>query len=196
MKRLLFSVPVLLLASAPLLPAQSTKPAAPTPPARPLTTQDLYEAGRAAFYRDDFARAKPLLQQVNRLDPKHQPTIILLKNIQLAEQEAAAKRASLEGRMKAATVPRFEVDDAPVTEVIDYLRLKAAQTKGMQPNFIVKLTEEEGKRRVTLKLGQTSLHNLLGAIASATDLEVVYDRFAVTIQKKSAPVPAAGEGEK
>jgi len=158
------------------------------------TIQEVYEAGRAAYFRDDFATAKRLLAQVNKADPKHRPTIILLKNISLVEREAAAKANTLENRMRQVTLPRFDLVDARVPEVLEFLQIKAAEGRkdGVKPNFIVRLTEQDEKRTVTLKLSQPSLHSALAALATLADLDIRYDTYAVTIRSRSL-VPAAPE---
>jgi len=159
------------------------------------TIQDVFNEGRAAFYRNDFATAKRLLTQVNKADPKHRPTVIMLKNIRLAEQEAAAKANSLEGRMKRTVLPRLDLVDARVPEVLEFIQIKASEvTKGgAKPNFVIRLTDEDQKRPVTLHLSQPTLHTALAALSTVADLDIVYDQYAVTIRSRSlAPAtPAA-----
>lgn len=158
---------------------------------KPPTMQEIYDAGRAAYFYDDYATAKRLLTLVNKADPKHRPTIIMLKHISMAEEVAAARAASLEGRMKRMMIPRLELDDTSVIEVLDFLRIKAGElyAEGAKPNFILKLDGEKEKQKVTLRLGRVSLYEALNALVSAAGLEAVYDRYAVTIQAKS-DVPA------
>lgn len=158
------------------------------------TMQEIYDAGRLAYFHDDYVTAKRLLAQVNKADPKHKPTIIMLKHISMAEQVAAAKAASLEGRMKRMMIPRLELDDTSVIEVLDFLRLKTGElySEAQKPNFIIKLNPEKERQKVTLKLGRVSLYEALNALASAAGLEAAYDRYAVTIQAKSDVPATAG----
>lgn len=166
---------------------------------RQRTIQEVYNEGRAAFFRDDLATAKRLLTQVNKADPKHRPTIILLKNIQQAEREAAIKANSLENRMRRTVLPRFELVDARVPEVLEFFQIKAAEASkdGVKPNFLIQLTEQDDKRLVTLRLSQPSLHSALAALATLADLDVRYDTYAVTIRSRSlapaTPDPAAAK---
>lgn len=166
---------------------------------RQRSIQEVYNEGRAAFFRDDLATAKRLLTQVNKADPKHRPTIILLKNIQLAEREAAIKANSLENRMRKVVIPRFELVDARVPEVLEFLQIKAAEASkdGVKPNFLIQLNQQDDKRLVTLRLSQPSLHSALAALATLADLEVRYDMYAVTIRSRSlvpsTPEPAAAK---
>ena len=181
----------LIVALAALLAPAPVSRAADT---RPPTIQDVYNQGRAAFYRNDFATAKRLLTQVNKADPKHRPTIILLKNISLAEKEAAAKANSLEGRMKRTNLPRLDLVDARVPEVLEFIQLKAAEVTqgGAKPNFVIRLSEEDQKRPVTLHLSQPTLHSALAALSTVADLDIVYDRYAVSIRSRSL-APATPE---
>ena len=161
---------------------------------RPPTMQEIYEAGRLAYFHDDYVTAKRLLTQVNKADPKHRPTIIMLKHISMAEQVAAAKAASLEARMKRMTLPRLELEESSVIEVLDFLRLKVGElySEGQKPNFIIKLDAEKERKKVTLKLAQVTLYDALNALASAAGLETVYDQYAVTIQPKGEAAAPAG----
>lgn len=158
---------------------------------RPRTIQEVFDEGRAAFFRDDYLTAKRLLTQVNKADPKHRPTIIMLKNITMAEREAAAKANSLQGRMKRTVLPRLDLVDARVPEVLEFIQIKAAEVSkdGAKPNFVIRLTEQDEKRPVTLRLTEPTLHSALAALATLADLDVIYDEYAVTIRSRSlAPV--------
>jgi hypothetical protein len=149
------------------------------------TVQAWFEQGRAAFFRDDYVTAKKLLVQVNKADPKHQPTIILLRNIKMAEDAQAAKAATVEGRMKQLVIPTLDLTDTKVPEALEFLQLKAAElSPNAKPNFIMHLDENARRQMVTLKLSRVSLHDAIRAVAGAGGLEVIYDRFAVTIQPK------------
>jgi hypothetical protein len=158
------------------------------------TIQEVFDEGKSAFFRDDYATAKRLLTQVNKADPKHRPTIIMLKNISMAEREAAAKANSLEGRMRRTTLPRLDLVDASVPEVLEFIQIKAAEVSkdGAKPNFVLRLTEEDNKRTVTLRLSEPTLYSALAALATLADLNVSYDAYAVTIRSRSL-VPAAAD---
>jgi hypothetical protein len=189
MKPLLTSLALPLVVCATLLQAQT--------PSRQDTVQTWFEQGRAAFFRDDYPTAKKLLLQVNKADPKHQPTIIMLRNIKLAEEAQAAKAATLEGKMKRIIIASLDLTDTKVPEALEFLQLKAAELNpsGAKPNFILRLDEAAQKQTITLKLSKVSLHDALRAVAGAGGLEVVYDRFAVTVQPRGAapPTPPAAE---
>jgi hypothetical protein len=178
-------------------------PAALAAPPRSPTVQETYNEGKAAFFRDDYATAKRLLTQVNKADPKHRPTIIMLKNISMAEREAAAKAASLEGRMRRTVLSRLDLVDARIPEVLEFLQIKAAEAggDGARPNFVIRLDEPDLKRPITLRLSQPTVHSALAALATLADLDVNYDDYAVTIRSRSlapavtpasAAPPAAG----
>jgi|GEM_PF-2349745 len=158
---------------------------------RKPTVQEVFNEGKAAFFRDDYATAKRLLTRVNQADPSHRPTIIMLKNIAMAEREAAAKAASLEGRMRRTVLPRLDLVDARIPEVLEFLQIKAAEISpdGARPNFVIRLDEQDAKRPVTLRLTQPTLHAALAALATLADLEIRYDEHAVTIRSRSL-VPA------
>jgi hypothetical protein len=154
------------------------------------TVQAWFEQGRAAFFRDDYITAKKLLLQVNKADPKHQPTIILLRNIKMAEDAQAAQAATVEARLKRLVVPTLDLTDTKVPEALEFLQLKAAElSPKAKPNFIMHLDENARRQTITLKLSKVSLFDALRAVAGAGGLEVVYDRFAVTIQPKGTAPP-------
>ena len=180
-----------IVALAVLLGAAPSSPAAEP---KPRSIQEVFDEGRAAFFRNDFATAKRLLTQVNKADPKHRPTIIMLKNINMAEQEAAAKANSLEGRMRRTTLPRLDLVDARVPDVLEFIQLKAAEVSkdGAKPNFVIRLTEQDEKRAISLHLSQPTLHSALAALSTLADLDVVYDTHAVTIRSRGL-APAVAE---
>lgn len=163
---------------------------------KPRTIQEVFDEGRAAFFRNDFATARRLLTRVNKADPKHRPTIIMLRNITMAEQEAAARAASLEGRMQRTTLPRLDLVDARVPDVLEFIQLKAAQASkdGARPNFVIRLTEQDQKRAVTLQLSQPTLHGVLAALSTLADLDIAYETHAVTIRSRSLAPAVAQKG--
>ncbi len=182
-----------LIALIALATLTGTAPPSPAADRATQSIQDVYNQGRAAFFRNDFATAKRLLTRVNQADPNHRPTIILLKNITMAEQEAAAKTNSLEGRLRRTSLPRLDLADARVPDVLEFIQLKAAEVSAdrTKPNFVVRLTEEDQRRSISLQLNQPSLHAALAAVATLADLDVVYDSHTVTIRsRRLTPAPA------
>ena len=177
------------------LPAQA--PVVPPTPPKGKTAGELYDEGRAAFFREDFATAKAKLTQVLRVSPNHGPTLIMLKNIQMAEAAAAKQNASLQARLQRMMLPRLDLSDAKVTEVLDFLQVKSEEIAGPagRPNFIIKLDPVTAKQTVTLKLGRTSVYDALRAVAVAARLELVFDPYAVTIRPLGSE-PAAPETTK
>lgn len=179
----------------PSAPAQRTQLQAAAP-ARKMTLQQMYDEAKLAYYLNDFAKAKPLLVRVNRADPNHRPTAIMLKNIELAEQDTARQAASLEGRMKRITLEKFEVEEAKVPEVLDFLQLKATEAGHAKPNFIVRLDDTTARQAVTLRLRRISLYDALRSLETAADLEIRYDTHAVTVlsHRATADIPVTGAG--
>jgi hypothetical protein len=177
------------------LPGQA--PAVPATPAKGKTAGQLYDEGRAAYFREDFATAKAKLTQVLRVSPNHTPTIAMLKNIQMAEAAAARQSASVRSRLERTMLPRLDLSDAKVPEAIDFLQLKAAEAAGPagRPNFIIKLDPVTEKQTVTLKLGRTSVYDALRALATVARLELVFDQYAVQIRPLGSE-PAATEPAK
>jgi hypothetical protein len=193
MKTFLVLVPVFVLAG---LAAHGQAPRVPTPAPKPKSAYELYQEGQAAFFREDFVTAKAKLAQVLRLSPRHQPTIIMLKNIELAEAAAAAKNATLEGRAQRIVFPTLDLVDAKVPEILDFLQTKSGEVAGAdgRPNFIVKLDPAAEKQTITLKLSKVTLYDALRAVADAANLEVAYDRHAIIIKSRGIdPPPAAPE---
>jgi hypothetical protein len=176
----------LLLGTSPPSPAAD--------PAPPPSIQDVYDQGRAAFFRNDLATAKRLLTRVNQADPRHRPTVIMLKNIAMAEKEAATKANSLEARLRRTTLPRLDLADTRLPDALEFIQLKAAAVSadGHKPNFVIRLTEEDLRRPVTLQLSKPSLHTALAAVATLADLDIIYESHTVTIRsRRLAPATAA-----
>ncbi|MGI8604967.1 MAG: hypothetical protein ACR2OZ_18505 [Verrucomicrobiales bacterium] len=162
-------------------------PAVAPTPAKARSAVELYEEGRAALFRDDLVTAKAKLSQVLRANPNHQPTIIMLKNIQLAEAEAAKKNASPEGRLQRIMLPQLDLADAKISEVLEFIQLKTAEQAGAaKPNFVVKLDPATEGQKITLKLGKVSVYDALRSVAKAASLDVIYDAHTVIIKPRSS----------
>ena len=174
------------------MPAGAVPPkSAPSVPAK--SPAEIYEEARRAYYSNDHATAKVKLAEVLRTNPNFQPAAIMLNSIRSSEAAQAMKAASLESRMKRAMVPTLVLEDEPVRDVLEYIRLRAGQQaslNGQKPNMVIRLDAGAEARRISLNFGQVSLHDALQAAAAAANLEVLYTQFAITVQPRGAE-PAA-----
>ncbi len=191
-------IPLFLCLSLAVFHAQSVSAAPPkvTVPSSARSPAQIYEEARRAYYSNDYATAKVKLIDVLKTNPNFQPAVIMLNSIRSAEAAEAMKAASLESRMKRASLPTLDLDDEPIRDVLEYLRIRASQQaslNGQKPNMVIKLDPQTEKRRVSLHFGQVSLYDALHAAAAAANLEVLYTQFAITIQPKGAEPPAAPE---
>jgi hypothetical protein len=153
---------------------------------RSVSAQDLYEQGRAAYFRKDYATAKARLLKVQKMDPNHLPTKVILHQLIESEAQAALKAASLESRMQRVTVPLLVLENTKVREALEFVQIKAAEAgqHGVRPNFAIKITPATEAKMLTLHLNQVTLHEALRSIAELASLEVTYEPNVVTIASR------------
>lgn len=143
---------------------------------------EVYEAGRQAYFRNDFAAAKPCFRKVLRAKPGHVPSLAMLNTILEAEKKAAAQMSML-GWAKRTLIPSIDVEDAPIEEVIAFLRVKSRTlTNGAwEPNFILRKPAEGRTPGVTISLREVPVEYVVQKLGEACGLAVRYEEHAIII---------------
>lgn len=151
---------------------------------------DVYEAGRQAFFRNDFATAKPFFEKVLKVKPGHVPSRSMLNTILEAEKKAGAKD-SMQGWAKRTIIPSINVEDASIEELIAFLKVKSrAITKSAwEPNFVLRKPEGGGSAGLTMALRKVPVDYVVRTMAEMSGLAVRYEEHAITIAPKELLPP-------
>ena len=165
-----------------------------------LSPAALYEAGRQAFFRNDFKTAKPYFEKVLKVKPTHVPSRSMLNTILQAEKKAGAKD-SMQGWAKRAIIPAIDVEEATLEEVIAFVRVKSRTvTKGAwEPNFILRKPEGGELPPITMALRKVPVEYVVQKMAELSGLAVRYEEHAIMIAPKDLLPPepdALKEAEK
>lgn len=147
-----------------------------------VSAEDLnavFQQGRAAFYRNDYATAHQLLSRVAAANPKHTET-----NNMLAFIRANHKIGEGTLKQKYATVilPKLEMQDVTLAEAIDGIRALSKNASGgkVTPNLMIK-GADIGERKLSLALSNIPLTEALNYITQLTNTKATYDKHVVMI---------------
>ncbi|MGK0184571.1 MAG: hypothetical protein ACI9R3_000344 [Verrucomicrobiales bacterium] len=166
---------------------------------RKPSTADLYEAGRQAFFRKDFKAAKPYFVKVLKVKPDHVPSRSMLNTILQAEKKAGAAD-SMRGWAMRTIIPTINVEDAPIEEVLAFLRVKSRAITGGQwePNFVLRKGQGEAAGdggsagKMTMALRKVPVEYVIRTMAEMSGLAVRYEEHAITIAPKELLPPEQG----
>lgn len=143
------------------------------------STQQLFEEGKSALYAGDKAKARELLQEVLRRDPRHNLAQIYLTK---AAEPVKAEVSTIEGQMAKVMVPSVEFSDANLGDVLEYISEKTDQlTNGsFRPNIVYKGERAElDAKKVTLKLSNIPMLEVLRYVGDVTGTEFKYTKYAI-----------------
>lgn len=145
----------------------------------------LYQQGRAAFYRGDFATAHKLLTRVAAANPRHTETTNMLSYINANHKLVDT---TLEKQYTAVILPKVEFADVTLSEALEGLRLmsKNASNGKVVPNIIVR-GEEVAQRKVTLSLSNIPLTEAMNYITQLTDTKLAYEKHAIIVSSLADP---------
>lgn len=173
--------------------------------ALPATAADdmntLYQQGRAAFYRGDFATAHKLLSQVAAANPRHTETANMLAYINANHKLVDA---SLEKQYAAVVLPKVEFADVTLGEAMEGLRIiaKNASNGKVTPNVIIR-GEEVAQRKLSLSLSNVPLTEVLNYTTQLTNTRLTYEKHAIILSSlasvgssSTAEASTAGKGDK
>jgi hypothetical protein len=139
--------------------------------------ENLFQMGRAAYYKGDLEQAHQLLSMVEQQAPKHQETRILLMDVRT---KLKATGSSLKKKYEGVKITKIEFADVTVEEALDGLRVlsKNASQGKIVPNFIV---ADQALKTKTLSLSLTDipLTQAIDYVARIAGAKASYDQHAV-----------------
>jgi len=154
--------------------------------------RQMYAEGIKAYNQGDYATAIQYFEVVRQKYPRDARLLAYLKKAQ-ANMRAGVPRATMEAKLQSIVIPNFEVEQADLDSIFEYLRQKVVELSGGQTsvNFIYKGTpEQKADARVTLKLSNVPLTELLRYIGEMSGTQFKYETHAVVgIPRSSIPVP-------
>lgn len=159
------------------------------------STQEMFEEAKKAYYRGDLELARAGLERVVSIDPRHSTARAYLGRIQHQIKEQGNKGGnSLEAQMAAVIIPSIDFKEATLGSIIEFLPAKAAELteKKFEPSIIFKGDPEELERKkVTLKLSNVPMTEVLRYVGELTEVKFVYEKYAVmATPKRDLPVAA------
>ena len=139
--------------------------------------------------------AKAGLERVLSSDPRHTTARAYLSRINYQLKAGADKGVnSLESKAAALILPTIEFQDATLGSVIEFLPKKAAELteKKFEPSIIFKGPAEELERKkVTLRLVNIPMSEVLRYVGELTEVKFVYEKHAiVATPQRDLPVVA------
>lgn len=147
----------------------------------PLQAEDdinqVFQMGRAAYYKGDLKTAYQLLTQVESRNPRHFETKALLAQIR-AQNKSGPN--SVKGSYEAVTLAKIEFTEVSLTEAVEGLRsLSKTVTDGkVVPNIIIK-DPALGAKTLSLNLSNVPLTDAIQYLADLVGAKTSYDRHAV-----------------
>ena len=140
--------------------------------------ENLFQMGRAAYYKGDLEQAQQLLTMVAAQNPRHQETRILLGDIRTKLKSTAG--SSLKKKYEGVKLAKIEFTDVTLQEALDGLRALSKNASGGQvvPNFLVtdpKLSE----KKISITLTDMPLTTAIDYVARVTGTKATYDLHAV-----------------
>lgn len=157
----------------------------------PLAAQpgpaELQKEAVAAFQAGNYTAAKSLFESVLSQDPKNAAAKTYLAAIARKQTQGAG----LEKSLSAVIIPKVDFRDATAREAIEFVSQRVKQiSDGKQAVNVVWMVPENVQPRVNLSLQNVPASEILKYIASAANLELDYDNYAVKVKPAAAPTAA------
>ncbi len=167
-------------------------PASAVPPTREELTRT-YNAGVAAFQKEDFATAERQFRKILQHVPQHPQSRKYLIDIE-RKRSAEANIPPLQKELSKLIVPEIRVDEVTLEDFVALVSMKVKElTEGKTvPNFVFRpSTPEMTDRLVTLTLTSIPASELIRQAGQITGTKFTYEKFAivVTSAKTSAVDP-------
>lgn len=146
--------------------------------AEPPSAANLQKEAVAAFNAGNYTAAKSLFESVLSQDPKN----LVAKNY-LATIAKKTKGAGLEKSLSIVVIPKANFEDVSARDAVEFVSQQVKTiTEGKQAVNVVWMVPEEKESRVTLSLQNVPASEVLKYIASAANLELEYDTYAVKVK--------------
>ncbi len=103
--------------------------------------------------------------------------------------EQAASNQPLRKQLSQLVIPRLEVEDIALADLLKLLRLEArkADPEGKGFNLFVKCRAESLKATVSLDLTNVPVSEILHMVQLTSGVQFVYERYAVVVMDKPPP---------
>lgn len=167
---------------------------------------DLLAEAQRAYVKGDSAGAKEKFELVRRLEPDNRTATLYLRRI-IAEEAANPANKNPANATQAALaqviLPRLELREASLGEVLDFLRQKGNQAAAgkVAINFVAQLDDAQKAAKITLNLQNVPFTEALRYVGELGGVQFSYERFAIVVKPKGvggqpAPEipPAASKG--
>jgi len=130
----------------------------------------------------DTPAARAQLAEALEADPKHRQAALLLQRLQMQERAGG----DLEQRASAVIIPSFDVKDASLSSILDYLPSATAENSNgtVALNIVRLFTPEFGdEARITLAIRNAPVTEILRYVAEGAGLQIQYQPHAVVLSK-------------
>ncbi|WP_133793822.1 hypothetical protein [Prosthecobacter fusiformis] len=137
----------------------------------------IFQMGRAAYYKGDMETAYQLLTQVEARNPKHFETRALLAQIRTHRQPG---NASVKASYQSVVLTKIEFSDVTLEEAVEGLRAlsKTASDGKIIPNIIIK-DQSLATKTLSLNLRNLPLTDAIQYLAGIVGANTTYDKHAV-----------------
>lgn len=144
----------------------------------------IFQMGRAAYYKGDMETAYQLLKQVEARNPQHFETKALLAQIR---SQMKPNTGSLKRTYEAVILPKVEFSEVTVEEAVEGLRALSKNASGgkVMPNIIIK-DPAVASKSLSLNLRNVPLTEAIQYVASIGGAKVTYDKHAVMFTAAAA----------
>jgi hypothetical protein len=137
----------------------------------------IFQMGRAAYYKGDVETAYQLLVQVEQRNPKHFETKALLAQIRAQKKPGAV---SVKKTYEGVLLTKIEFTEVTLEEAVEGLRVlsKTASDGKVIPNIIIK-DPALASKTLSLNLRNLPLTDAIQYLADIVGAKTVYDKHAV-----------------
>lgn len=137
----------------------------------------MFQMGRAAFYKGDHETAYALLTQVEASNPKHFETKALLAQIRAQKKSGTP---TIKKTYDSLILPQVDFTEVTLAEAIEGLRglSKNASDGKVIPNIIIK-DPALGAKMLSLNIRNVPLSDAIQYLADLSGATSVYDKHAV-----------------
>jgi hypothetical protein len=159
-----------------------------------VSVQQMLSTAQTAYIRGDTDTAKKQFEEVLRADPKNQLAINYLRMIRVHDDQKP-KGNSQEKALAAVILPKIEFREATIGSAFDFIKTAVGKASGgaQSVNFVLKIPPEQANTQtVTLSLTNIPATEAIKYMADLANLEVAYDKYAVSISPKGGAAVAVG----
>ncbi|WP_346334822.1 hypothetical protein [Prosthecobacter sp. SYSU 5D2] len=138
---------------------------------------EMFQMGRAAYYKGDIELAYQLLTQVEASNPRHFETKALLAQIRTQKKSGVT---TVRKSYESVVIPKIEFTEVTLAEAVEGLRVlsKTASDGKVIPNIIIKDPALAAKT-LTLSIRNLPLTDAIQYLADLSGANASYDKHAV-----------------